>query len=383
MISCAQINNSNTVTNEAPSVAEPKALEEEAEEVQEVKIESQKKAKALKVQDKKEVESVTRSEDSYVKTKSEAELKQDAFMYSSEEARMQRTQRTPSAARQATMDETVGYFEKKSPESFEYHYFKYVGGNYDVNLREHLIQAEKLRPENSDVHIQLAALYEIEAQKDLQKDYLVKLANSGRLANSSILYSEDVLLSAGNRKFVIAHAMEDALALWYQQSVNGSKSDLTIISLDLLQSDVYRKNLKSKGLLLPNSQLVDAAYLHSFLKMNAIHQPLLSMTIPKEYFTGIADKLYVNGLTFIYSEVPITEDSNEKLWNSTLKKHLTKNAKDEKGKQLSANYLPMLITLKDNYEKAEDKAKVKEIDAVITHVVTQCRKQGAYSKVSE
>lgn len=381
LVSCAQINNSNTINNEAPSVAEPKAVEEEKEEIQEVKIESQKKTKSLKVQDKKEVEGVSRSEDSY--KKSEAELKQDAFMFSSEEARMQRTQRTPSPARQATMDETVGYFEKKAPESFEYHYFKYVGGNYDASLREHLLQAEKLRPENSDVHIQLAALYEIELQKDLQKDYLVKLANSGRLANSTIVYAEDVLLSAGNRKFIIAHAMEDALALWYQQSVNGGNSDVTVISMDLLQSETYRKNLKAKGLLLPGSPLIDAAYLHSFLKMNAIHQPLLSMTIPKEYFTAIADKLYVNGLTFIYSEVPITDDLNEKLWNSTLKKHLTKNAKDEKGKQLSANYLPMLISLKEFYEAADNEAKEKEINAVITHVVTQCRKQGVYSKVSE
>ena len=44
LVSCAQINNSNTINNEAPSVAEPKAVEEEKEEIQEVTIESQKKS---------------------------------------------------------------------------------------------------------------------------------------------------------------------------------------------------------------------------------------------------------------------------------------------------------------------------------------------------
>ena len=57
------------------------------------------------------------------------------------------------------MDNLVESLEKNAPESFEYHYFKYVAGNYNVVLIDHLKKAEALRPTNSDVNIQIAAYY--------------------------------------------------------------------------------------------------------------------------------------------------------------------------------------------------------------------------------
>jgi len=57
-----------------------------------------------------------------------------SFTYSKQQSSNQRTQRSPSAVQQKQMDYVVDQLEENSPESFEYNYFKYVAGNYDVSL---------------------------------------------------------------------------------------------------------------------------------------------------------------------------------------------------------------------------------------------------------
>ncbi|MCR9173362.1 MAG: hypothetical protein NXI10_12755 [bacterium] len=304
------------------------------------------------------------------------------FTYSKQQATQQTTQRSPSPAQQQEMNDAVGYFATNAPNSFEYHYFTYTAGNYDVTRVEHLRQAEKIMPNNSDVHAQMAAYNIIKRDADSADLYIDKMLSSGRLNENTLLYAEDLLLSVPKQGVLITHGFDDTYSAYKKQQADGVREDVTLISLDFLQSDFYRTLLEEDGFKFPEQDVIDVDYLKSFCELNDSKPISISMTTPKEYFLPIQSNLYVTGLVFEYhQEVYNNFERNDALWNTELTKHLVEEAEDEKSKQLSANYLPMLLQLRKVYDQKEEKQKVKEIDKAIDKVSLQCKKYDQVQKL--
>ncbi len=295
---------------------------------------------------------------------------------------IQRTSRSPSLQQQVQMDQAVNYFEVNAPGSFESHYFKYVAGNYNVDLYPDLKAAEQIRPKNSDVHVQMAGYFIIENDVDSALIYTEKLRESNRLPDNVVDYSGDILRSVPEDGTLITHGFDDSYGSFYAQNSIGIRSDVTLISLDFLQSDAYKVELKGKGYELPESEVVDVDYLAEFCALNVDKNLSISLTTPKEYFQEIQDKLYVVGLVFEYH--PESFDNftrNDYLWNNSMEKGVILNPIDEKGKQLSANYLPMLLHLRKVYGVTGEKKKMKEVDEISDKVSVQCRKYEQVQKV--
>ena len=296
---------------------------------------------------------------------------------------MQRSQRSPSIQQQVQMDQAVDYFEVNAPGSFESHYFKYVAGNYNIELYPDLKVAEQIRPNNSDVHVQMAGYFMIEEDVDSAMIYVNKLRESDRLTDNVVDYSSDILRSVPEDGALITHGFDDSYGSYYaQNNTPGIRSDVTIISLDFLQSDAYKTELKSKGYELPKSEVVDVDYLAEFCVLNVDKNLSISLTTPKEYFQAIQDKLYVVGLVFEYHEDDFNNfERNDFLWNNSMEKGVITNPIDEKGKQLSANYLPMLLHLRKVYEVTGEEEKMKDVDEVSDQVGVQSRKYEQVQKV--
>jgi hypothetical protein len=304
------------------------------------------------------------------------------FKNSKVQSSQQTMQRTPSIEQQRKMEDAVGYFATNAPNSFEYHYFTYTSGNYDVTRVENLREAEKIMPDNADVHAQLAAYNIITRDSDSAEIYIDKILTSGRLNANTLVYAEDLLLSVPNQGVLITHGFDDTYSVYKKQQNEGVREDVTLISLDFLQSDFYRTLLREDGFAFPEENVIDVDYLKMFCELNASKSISISMTTPKEYFLPLQSNLYVTGLVFEYhQEVYNNFDRNEELWNSGLSKHLIDDAKDEKSKQLSANYLPMLLQLRKVYGQKEENQKVKEIDKAIDKVSLQCKKYGQVQKL--
>lgn len=294
----------------------------------------------------------------------------------------QRTSRSPSFEQQIQMDQAVDYFDMNAPGSFESHYFRYVAGNYNVDLYPDLKAAEQIRPENSDVHVQMAGYFIIQNDVDSAMIYVDKLRESNRLSHNVVDYSGDILRSVPEEGALITHGFDDSYGSYCAQNSVGVRSDVTLISLDFLQSEAYQEELKSKGYDLPESKVVDVDYLAEFCALNVEKNLSISLTTPKEYFQAIQDKLYVVGLVFEYH--PESFDNftrNDYLWNNSMEKGVITNPIDEKGKQLSANYLPMLLHLRKVYEVTGEKDKMKEVDEVSDEIGVQSRKYEQVQKV--
>lgn len=367
-------------SNAKGSTEKEQPLEDAEQEREEKMLELQQSTKAKKEERKmddyrgrsQELNEVSNSVEQSVQYTSNSTL----FKSTKTQATQQRNQRTPTEAQQDRLDNTVEYFEQTAPQSFEYNYYKYAAGNHNTSLEPNLKKAEELRPNNTDVQVQYAAYYMIAGDAKNAVTYMDKLIQSGRLSQSSVDYGEDVLLSVPKSGVLITHGFDDTYGAFYSQQSRGVRKDVTIISLDLLQSESFRKRLKNKGYQLPASNVIDVSYLNKFCSLNAGKGLSISMTTPKEYFKPILNDLYPVGLVFEYSANGSTDNfsANENLWKNTLKMKVVNAPKDDKAKQLSSNYLPMLMHLRRVYHLKGDKKNLKEVDAVIDKVAAQCRK---------
>jgi hypothetical protein len=281
------------------------------------------------------------------------------------------------------MNLVVDDLEQNAPQSFEFHYFKYVAGNYNVELIEHLKKAESLRPQNSDVQIQLAAYNIIVNDSKNAQVYLEKLVKSTRLSQEVVDYANDLLKSTPDNGTLLTHGFEDTYACYYLQTVKKVRADVRLISLDFLQSEKYRTDLKTAGYVLPEKTIIDVAYLHDFCLKNEAKGLAISMTTPKEYFVPLQQNLFAVALVFEYHK-ELTYNNfyrNDYLWNEELTKTLINNATTEKAKQLSANYLPMLLFLHKTYSETKEIEKIKEIDEAMDKVAVQCKKYDQVKKL--
>jgi sulfur relay (sulfurtransferase) DsrC/TusE family protein len=65
---------------------------------------------------------------------------------------------------------------------------------------------------------------------------------------------------------------------------------------------------------------------------------------------------------------------NQKIWKTLSLSKSFENMNTEKGKQLTANYLPMLFYLRDLYEKQNKKNEIPPIDKAIDKIGIQTNK---------
>lgn len=377
--------NTNSTTNSISIPASEKEEYQDTTILEIQKVESKSSSKKAKVTSDKDDRNAAPESYKQEINKESGTVKSasNTFTLTKQQAASQRTQRSPSVSQQQQMDDLVKMLEKSAPESFEFHYFKYVAGNYNVALIEHLKKAETLRPTNSDVHIQMAAYYLIINDSKNALIYLEKLVLSTRLNADVIDYAEDLLKSAPENGTLITHGMDDSYATMYVQLSKKIRSDVKWISLDFLQSEQYRESLKGEGYKLPTRTIVDVQYLQEFCINNSVKNIAISMTTPKEYLTTIQQNLFVVGLVFEY-HTDLTFNNfykNDYLWNEVLVKKLINNATNDKAKQLSSNYLPMLLHLRKVYEQTGEKVKLEKIDKELDKVAVQCKKYDQVQKL--
>lgn len=306
------------------------------------------------------------------------------FVQSKNMSANQRVQRTPTVMQQQAMDEAVSSLEKSAPNSFEYHYYKYVAGNYDVSLIEHLDKAESIRPNNADVHVQKAAYYHITKDNKKAKEYLSKLVSSKRLDNDLKHYAEDLLLSVPKNGTLLTHGFDDTYSVLYTQLNFNVRSDVRVISLDMLQSDEYRLELKAEGYLIPARTSVDVSFFKDFVSQNESKSIAISLTTPKEYFKPVQGDLYLTGLVFEYHSNDYDNlHRNENLWEKKLKKYPVNNSTNDKMKNLSSNYLPMLLVLYKHYKENGEQAKLESVEDAMTKVSVQCGKYETVKRLKD
>lgn len=353
----------------APEMNVSPQLEESPQETDYSTKESQpmKKAEAPKIQSKSTVEQSAESS-TQLQQKLALQL-QNSFVAS----RKNSYSRSPITSEQQRMISLVNQLEKTGKESFEYHYFKYVSGNYNFDLISHLQRAHQLKPTNTDVLVQLVAYHWILNNKSFAIQFIEQLFTSGRLDLSLKEYASDLLRSVPENGVLITHGVEDTYAVLYLQESKKIRTDVQVLSLDWFQNSQFRDFVKSQYYELPKSNQIDINYLSEFCQLNASKKLSLSFTLPSPYFQPLKSSLYVHGLVAVnshHSDELNVINTNVNFYNTFDLKRLTKS-KSTREARLSANYLPMLITLRDADEKSG--IPIRDLDRLIEQLTVQSK----------
>lgn len=281
----------------------------------------------------------------------------------------QYNRRSATPAEQTTMDAGAAFYRNNAPNSFESHFFTYLSGHYNTELYPDLKAAAEMHPENPEVQQQLAAYHIITGSPVKAVTEIKGLINNGKLTAGQLAYAEDLLLSADTGSTIVLHGFEDMFATYYVQNTSSVRTDVQLLSLDFMQSPQYREQWKTDAWKLPETNMIDTAYLESLCSGNPDKLLQLSMTLPRNYFVAIQDRLYPVGLTFCYSEeLLLNFEANERLWKSTLKKELINRKFNDSGDQWGTNYLPMLLSLRRQYEILGRKEELEAINTAILKV---------------
>lgn len=353
-----QNNHSNSTISKEEIIIAPSSVPEEKEnDLQEVTL--KKNVTSEKSANSKQIEMKTNT----------------SFLKNKKLAATQITSRTPTLEQQAEMNTAIDYYKLNAPESFEYHYFTYIAGNYNLDLIMHLEKAKELKPTNSDVIVQMAAYHTIISDTNASSKELSQLVQLGKIEADVLTYDNALLNSVSTNGVLLTHGFDDAYGSFYLQQNNNVRNDVKIVSLDLMQSKVYRDSLQKDGFQMPNSQVVDVQFFQDFCAQNQSKNLNLSLTFPKPYLQPQINQLEVQGLVYVFKNPSKNMASeNQKIWKTFSLSKSFENVNTEKGKQLTANYLPMLFYLRDLYEKQNKKNEIPPIDKAIEKIGIQTNK---------
>jgi len=281
----------------------------------------------------------------------------------SKKVKYQSNSRSPSVKSQQIMDVEVEKLKEIDDQSFEYHFYNYVSGNYDEKRQESLYKAQSIDAENQEVQKLMVANSLVQGDLKSAKNNLIILANNGVLSKETIAYTEDVLISAGDNELLLTHGTNDSYGAIYNQQIQGNKfSSIHVVSLELMKSDSYRESMRSKGIEVPNRKSVDVQFFVELCRLNSNKGISISMTFPIAYLKPLADQLIPYGLVLKTGlQKKLCASDLEDLWNHQLnKKNLTKFNSAE-SKNYARNYRPTEKILNDYYNSKQSNYYMKSI----------------------
>lgn len=356
-----ELNEIPTSTNSQPAIEQIKLIEENS------------------IEEKKTNESVSRK-------KAEADLKLNAntqqkiqleqnFQRYLINSKTQLNSRTPSLDQQKGMQQVIDYYKQNFPNSFEYHYFSFAVSGYDLKKENHLIEARKLKPKNSDVLMYSAQIEWIKQNKTSFVVYVDQLRTQGKLIQDVLVYDSLLLKQIPKNSVLITHGFDDGIGSFYLQS-KGFRNDITVLSLDLMQSPQHRETLQKQGFVIPKqSNLINDLFLEEFMKLNSTRKIYVSMTFPKPYLVPLEKQLSIDGLAFSYN----TFDHSVEVKNVNFvldpgfKKTVNQTISFQ-GKNLLSNFLPVCWTAREFCRKSGDLSKMNEIDLILDQIALKTNK---------
>ncbi|MNE43424.1 hypothetical protein D3C80_1375980 [compost metagenome] len=208
------------------------------------------------------------------------------------------------------------------------------------------------------------------------------MISQNKITTGVLDYATDLVNSVPSNGTLLLHGYTELIPANFEKN-NLNRSDIELISVDLMQSVDYQQNLSAKGFVMPNSTYIDTAFVQEFCSLNVSKNIYLSMSFPKEYFQGISGSLNPVGLTFGYK---LKSHFDYNAWNSNLiqsvwQKNKLGISQDVQSDALSANYLPALISIERLYQEYNKTEEAKEMSALILNVATRARKTGQLSKI--
>lgn len=289
--------------------------------------------------------------------------------------------RSPNDLESSKMKQSAQLYADILPGSFEKHFYTYLVSKYNPKQFPELQQAAQLNPNKTEVQQELAVYGFATNNQQLADSVTQQMIDQNKITSGVLDYATDLVNSVPSNGTLLLHGYTELIPANFEKN-NQNRSDIELISVDLMQSPDYQQNLSEKGFLMPKSTYVDTAFVQEFCSLNASKNIYLSMSFPKEYFQGISKFLHPVGLTFGYKLNRFDYNAwNTNLIESVWQKDRLGISQDAQSDALSANYLPALVSIERLYQEYNKSEEAKEMSVLILNVATRARKTGQLSKI--
>ena len=266
----------------------------------------------------------------------------------SNKVKYQSNSRSPSIQSQQIMDREVERLKEIDDDSFEYHLFNYVSGNYDVTRQESLYRAQSIDGNNQEVQKLMVANSIALGDQSGAGIGLVKLVKGGVISKETISYTEDVLKSAKGNDVLFTHGTNDSYGTLYNQFIKGNEfGSICIVSLDLMKSNSYRELIQAEGVVIPSREIIDVQFFVELCRLNMNKGISISMTFPLEYLKPMASELVPYGLVLrTGKQKPLCASDLDDLWNKDFNKKNLNEYTSLESRNYAKNYRPTKVILK-------------------------------------
>jgi hypothetical protein len=290
------------------------------------------------------------------------------FINIHKKANSQPNQKNPTAHQQNQMNDLVKSIERENTNSFEYNLSVFMAGNFNLSKKQHLDAAKKMQPTNRQVLFQsTGANFILQDKKNLITDLKI-LKEQNTWSANEYSYAKDVLKSLPTNAVLITNGFNDTYPILTVQLVENYRNDVVLIPLFLLQSEKFQQSSSTNKIIQSNNGIINDKFVSDFLQQNTAKNLFIALTVPTSFFLKLSSQLYPVGLTFQYSTSTVNNSLvNQKLW-AKLEKSVLSEQTNTNDKQLSANYLPLLINLFEYYKAEKNNTELTEIKTTIKKI---------------
>lgn len=306
----------------------------------------------------------------------------DAYIVGEEK----RTMEGKTTARFERLAAIVDNMEKNIPGSFEYNYIKWANGFHDEKLLPYLEKARQLAPQRTEPLMDLALYYEMKGNYAEKNKNAKAYYDSGEYSPGLLTYSYNMLSGLDKNAIIITEGDKDTEGTWLLQAAKNIRTDVKLLNINFLYIKEYRERIFSE-LGIPQLDYdpvkTDAGYAEfnatviELVAKNAGGFPVYAgSTLSKTYTDSVKDRLYINGLSYLYSTTPVDsfallrKNLEQVYLMDDLKVYLPHDISEGNVHFFNLNYMPALAVLSADYAKAGDRVKALCYEELACKVAT-------------
>jgi hypothetical protein len=281
----------------------------------------------------------------------------------------------------------IDNMEKAVPNSFEFNYLKWANSGNDLSKLSYLEKAHQINPSREECLIDFISAYEFQLNTEKRNEFAKKWYETGKVSTGYLNYNYNVLQSLAPNSILLTVGDNDSYPVWILQSVFGIRTDVQLINLNMLYMDDYYSMLAKlyEFEKLDLSKLSRDEYASKIVSVIANNKKqkkvFVALTADEAYSKAIADKLYLVGLAYEYSD---SELDNIALLKRNMEKAFALDYLqncfylDEAAASIqlaNANYLLPMITLYQHYQLSNETEKASHWKNLIKQVAQKSNQE--------
>lgn len=268
-------------------------------------------------------------------------------------------------------------------ESFEYQYIRFLNADWDERRFQYLLKAHEIAPQRTEIYHDLATYHQMRGEQDEALGYLNKLFEAGEFPAELLAWNYNLFASVEQGAILLTYGDNDTYPLWVLQSARNIRKDVTVLNINLLLIDEYRKksftNLDIPPIDLNGSKDNKGMYFKILKQItsNAKQPVYMANTMPEDLRAAFGDNLYLTGLALRFS--PSSFDNLAGLKNNFenhflldyLRVDFSPDSITSVMNAMNLQYLPGLVMLHQHYMASGESSKAANLEALMERVAKE------------